>query len=124
MSDRSFDDLQQALTRGGPAELLAKLSERLREEKRYHELFDLLLLEARQRLGLPIVLTAPLDDLPEPLASRLEEVYLAACRSVGKLLLDDGQFRAAWRYLRRWEIRRSWRRRSNGLRQMKRISRI
>jgi hypothetical protein len=100
MSEQVFDDLKQAFDAGGAEQLLAALSERLRAEKRYPELFDAMLLDARRRLGLPIVLTAPLDDLPEPLASQLEEVYLTACRTVGSLLLEDGELRSAWRYLR------------------------
>lgn len=100
MSDASFDQLQAAFARGGASALLDQLVQQLRDDRRYHELFDALLLQARHRLGLPAIITAPLDDLPEPKRTQVEEVYLAACREVGLLLLHAGQLRAAWMYLR------------------------
>jgi hypothetical protein len=51
-------------------------------------------------LGLPIVSTTPLDDHPEPQRSQLENAYLESCREVGRLLLDAGNVREAWVYLR------------------------
>ena len=69
-------------------------------EKRYHELFDTRLMQARRRLGLPIILTTPLEDLVEPLRGEVESAYLAACREAGWLLWNEGEFRQAWMYLR------------------------
>jgi len=95
-----FTALDTALVRGGPESLLADLVGKLRAERRYHELFDALLLDARRRLGLEIVLTAPLDELPEPVRGQVEQAYLDACREVGALLLDAGELRSAWTFLR------------------------
>ena len=51
-------------------------------------------------------LTTPLEDLDEPLRGEVESAYLAACREAGWLLWNEGEFRQAWMYLRRWAIRR------------------
>lgn len=80
--------------------LFASLADQLKQDKKYHELFDALLMRARQRLGQPAASSAPLEDMPEPQRTALEEAYLSACREVGKLLLDEGKLREAWMYLR------------------------
>jgi hypothetical protein len=100
MSDATFDQLQAALDSGGTTALLDRLVAELRVQGKYHELFDALLLQARHRLGLPVIITAPLEDLPEPVRTQVEDSYLAACREVGGLLLGAGNLRAAWMYLR------------------------
>jgi hypothetical protein len=100
MSQEAYQELAQELTNHGPGGVLRKLSEQLKHEQKYHELFDVLLMETRQRLGLPAVLSTPLDDLPEPERTELENAYLAACREVGTLLLAEGKVREAWMYLR------------------------
>jgi hypothetical protein len=100
MSDETFDEIRTTLAREGAVAATTVLAERLRQNEQYHELFDLRLLEARLRLGLPAILTKGLDDLDEPLRSKMEEQYLAACREVGYLLLNDGRVREAWMYLR------------------------
>ena len=100
MAGRIFDELESTLTCGGVEPALEQLAEHFRTERRYHELFDTRLMQSRHRLGLPIVLTTPLDELPEPERSQLEESYLESCREVGRLLLDEGKVREAWVYLR------------------------
>jgi hypothetical protein len=49
---------------------------------------------------LPVIITKGLDDLAEPLRTRMEEAYLEACREIGGLLLAEGRVREAWMYLR------------------------
>lgn len=100
MSDDIFDELEKAVSRQSIEAAIGRAAEHLRASEHYHELFDLRLLEARLRLGLPAVLTKGLDDLKEPLRSRMEEEYLKACREVGYLFLGDGRVREAWMYLR------------------------
>lgn len=99
-SHQSFDELQALLAGQGLDAVFAALCQRLMSEKKFHELFDVLLMRSRRRLGLPVTLTTSLDDLAEPLRTQVEEAYLAACREVGTLLLDDGKLREAWMYLR------------------------
>jgi hypothetical protein len=100
MSQNSFDRLQRELSEHGVDAAFDELALELKSAGRFHELFDVLLMRSRHRLGLPVILTTSLDDLPEPLRAQVEDAYLAACREVGMLLLDKQQLREAWMYLR------------------------
>jgi hypothetical protein len=100
MTTAPFDQLQADLQGDGVEAGLERLAEWFKAEKRYHELFDARLMQARRRLGLPIILTTPLEDLAEPLRGEVETAYLAACREAGWLLWNDSQYRQAWMYLR------------------------
>ena len=99
-STTDFYSLQEQLGAGGLDAALEHLAERLKSQGRYHELFDARLMQARQRLNLPAVLSTSLDELPEPIRTQLENAYLDACKEVGHLLLDEGKIGEAWRYLR------------------------
>ena len=99
-AESTFDELQAALKTSGPEGALAAVADHLLAEKRFHELFDVRLMQARLRYGLPVILTTTLDELEEPLRSKMEEAYLAACREVGGLFILDSQVREAWMYLR------------------------
>ncbi|HEX4149100.1 MAG TPA: hypothetical protein VHY20_08935 [Pirellulales bacterium] len=99
-SDPAFDEILSACDSQGLPQAMESLAGRLRSEGRSHELFDLRLMQARHRAGLPVVAVRSLDELPEALRLRVEEAYLEACREVGQLLLDRGRVRDAWMYLR------------------------
>ena len=100
MSDAIFDQLAADVQQGRTDAALVRLADELRNGRRYHDLFDVRLMQARQRLGLPIIDGRKLDDIAEPLRSQVEEAYLAACREVGTFLLGEGKLREAWMYLR------------------------
>lgn len=100
LDQQTFDDLAEAAAKQGMSAATEKLAEHFRSSEHYHELFDLRLLQARLDLGLPAILTKGLDDLEEPLRTRMEDRYLEACREVGHLLLADGRVREGWMYLR------------------------
>jgi len=93
-----FDDL--AAFADDPQQLLDRVAKALVQSGELHRLFDLRLVQERQRLGLPLDRRTPIDDVEEPLRSQLEAGYLGACREVGELLLDAGRLREAWMYLR------------------------
>ena len=95
-----FDDLQAAADSGGASAVFRRLAERLRDERKYHELFDAPLMEAHHAHALPLTLGGSLDDLAEPVRTEMENAYVAACREVGNLFLAAGQVREAWMYLR------------------------
>ncbi len=82
------------------AQMFQQAARQLVASGKLHQLFDLRLLEHRHKLGLSIEEQTSLDELPSPTREQLEEAYLAACREVGLLLLNSGQAREAWTYLR------------------------
>jgi hypothetical protein len=100
MPEAIYDELQSAFSSGGAEAAFERLTGQLRQEQRYHELFDARLMQSRWRLGLPVIQTSSLDELPEPTRTKVEDAYLEACREVGRLLLDQGRVREAWMYLR------------------------
>ena len=80
--------------------MLESLARELAAAGRWHDLFQTRLVQQRARLGLPAESSVALEEVEEPLRSQLEGAYTAACREVGELLLESGQFREAWYYLR------------------------
>lgn len=100
MPEDTFAAVEAEISASGPDAAFEKLAAGFREQKKYHELFDTRLMQTRHRMGLPVISSAGLDELPEPKRSEVEEAYLEACREVGLLLMDEGRFREAWMYLR------------------------
>jgi hypothetical protein len=100
LTQQTFDALAEVAASEGMSAATERLAEHFRASEHYHELFDLRLLQARLALGLPAILTKSLDDLEEPLRTKMEDRYIEACREVGHLLLADGRVREAWMYLR------------------------
>ncbi len=96
----NFDQLEQGLADGGVTGVLDQLISQLREEKKYHELFEALKMKVRHGLGLPITYSESGDELDESQRNGLEDGLLEACREVGMLLLDDGSAREGWMYMR------------------------
>jgi hypothetical protein len=96
----SFDQLDAALASGGPDAALAEAARVLRGEKKYHELFEVLKMQVRRRIGLPLLYSDAGDSLGEAERTQLEEGLVAACREVGTLFLQDGRVREGWMYLR------------------------
>lgn len=100
MASTAFDELQQELDNGGIEATLDRLAGKLRQEERYHELYDALLMKARYSLGLPVIHPGGYDHLNADLRTKLEDSYRDICREVGQALLDQGSIREAWMYLR------------------------
>lgn len=80
--------------------MLKAAADTLRRQKKYHELFEVLKMQVRRKLGLPLFYSDGADSLTEPQRMQLEEGLVAACREVGSLLLKEGQVREGWMYLR------------------------
>ncbi len=100
MSDEIYDELTKARASGDVEATLTKLADYLRGSHQYHDLFDVLLMKARHKQGLPLIWTKTLDQIPEPQRTAVEDASLEACRQVGKAMLDVGRVREAWMYLR------------------------
>jgi hypothetical protein len=97
-SDTSFEDI--AALGSDHAALFQRVAHSLVAAGELHRLFDLRLIQERQRLGLPLDRRTAIDEVEEPLRSQVEAGYLEACREVGELLLEAGRMREAWMYLR------------------------
>jgi len=99
-TDEPFAQLDVAFRSGGLAAMLESLAAKLASERKYHELFDTRLMQARIKLGLPSVTSVTLEDLPEPHRTAVESAYLEACGEIGQRLIDEGRLGEAWLYLR------------------------
>ncbi len=100
MVDSAYEQIASSLQTDGAPAALERLAEHLRREAHYHELCDALLMRARLQLGLPIIMTQPLDDLRDPVRTQMENACIEIYREVGTLLLRAGRVREAWMYLR------------------------
>ena len=100
MAAEIYDELLQARQSGDVEATLNKLAEHLQSAHQYHDLFDVRLMQARHKQGLPIIWTQTLDALPEPQRTKVEDASLEACREAGNALLKVGRVREAWMYLR------------------------
>ncbi|MBI2481197.1 MAG: hypothetical protein HYV60_21925, partial [Planctomycetia bacterium] len=98
--ETEFDQLQAALERGGVDAALDQLAHYLRENKKYHELFEALKMKARHELGLPLTYSDAGDELDASTRAKLEDGLIEACRDVGTALLREGAIREGWMYLR------------------------
>ena len=96
----AFDLVEQTLRSGGSEAGFDFLVRRFREEKNYPLLFEARLMKKRHELGLPLIQTEPLADLPNDARRAYEEGNLEAAREVGSLFLADGKIPLAWPYFR------------------------
>ena len=95
-----FDEMAAAMQAGGPNAALERLADYMKSAHQYHDLFDVRLMQARLRAGLPTIWTKTMDELPEPGRTAVEDASIEACREVGRGLLSVGRVREAWMYLR------------------------
>ena len=79
--------------------LFDRLAQSLRENQRYHELFEVLKMKLRHRLGLPLFYDDRADSLNPSLREQLESGLLDACRDVGMELFRAGKPGEGWLYL-------------------------
>src|SRR5579872_4460595 len=100
MSELQFEELEQIHQTRGPGPVVDRLIESLRSEKRYHALFDALLMKKRLELGLALVRPTALKDVPDERRDEFEKVYIDSAREVGELLLNEGSIPQAWHYFR------------------------
>jgi hypothetical protein len=100
MEEQLFEDLQKTLKGKGPTAAIDRLCDVLRERKQYGDLFYAMLMKKRHELGVSPVSTGPSQDLPPAAHEPYEEAIRQACRTVGKLYLDDDDVPRAWPYYR------------------------
>ena len=95
-----FERLEAEWNDGGAVAAVAELVNQLRDQKKYHELFEGLKMQARIGLGLSPMPSGSEEQLDAQQRDQLEDGLIAACREVGLLLIEGGQLREGWMYLR------------------------
>jgi hypothetical protein len=100
MSDDLFDGLEQTSVSKGLGAGLDLLVRTLREQKRYQQIFELRLLQKRHALGLPLVFSGSISDLPAAVRDEYQAAVTEAAREAGNAYLADGDIVHAWPYFR------------------------
>lgn len=100
MNNSLFVDLDQTLERSTPSEAVDRLCLLLKNKGDYHSLFEALLLQARQRTGLPTLLSQTGEELTQEQKTAYENEVRAAARTVGNYFLDEKNILNAWPYFR------------------------
>ena len=95
-----FPWIEHVLETGNAGAAFEQLAGRFRREKHYRGLFDTRLMQKRLELGLPLVSSPAIGDVPEELQQAYQDGYLQAAREVGGLILADQNIPHAWPYFR------------------------
>ena len=95
-----FDKVRDALESGDVQSGFGLAIKRFRSERSYPLIFEARLMNARYRLGMPLIQTAPWSDLSPEVQTAYEKATVDAAREVGTLFLDDGEIGRAWPYFR------------------------
>ena len=98
--DDVFDLIEQAAQHGGAQSALAQLVTISQRDKNYPLLFEARLMQARHKIGLPLIFHESLDELPQSERQPYEEAMKEAARETGGLYLADGDILRAWPYFR------------------------
>lgn len=78
---------------------LGFLKEHFRETQQYHRLFDVMKMELRKELNLPLLHSADNPELDDETQKRLEDGLLEACRELSKVYFAEGMLEDGWVYL-------------------------
>jgi hypothetical protein len=98
--DDAFDLIQKAARQGGAESALDLLVTISQKDKNYPLLFEARLMQARHKIGLPLIFNAPLEDLPSEQRQAYEDAMRKAARETGNLFLAAGDIPRAWPYFR------------------------
>ncbi|MBA61541.1 MAG: hypothetical protein CMJ76_04170 [Planctomycetaceae bacterium] len=100
MSDSLFEQLESSMQDGGVEAVLTQLITGLKQEKKYHELFEALKMQVRHSIGLPLLYGESGDELEASQRNALEDGLISACRQVGMGLLQEGRISEGYMYMR------------------------
>ena len=100
MSDETFDLLEQAVRTGGSDAAFDFVVQRFRDAKQFPQLFEARLMKRRRELGMPLIQTESIGELPGDTRRAYEDAYIDAAREVGGLYLAEGDIARAWPYFR------------------------
>ncbi|MCH2182861.1 MAG: hypothetical protein MK108_12725 [Mariniblastus sp.] len=94
-----FEQVMQIVTEEGQSQAIAFLVEHFRNEQRFFELFEMLKIQIRHDLDLPLWHSESQESLNENKNRLLEDRLLEACREVGSALVGQGRLQDGWMYL-------------------------
>lgn len=98
--DAIFPWIEHVLRNHDTAAAFEELAARFKRDKQYRGLFDARLMQKRFELGLPLVSSARIGDMPKELQQAYQDGYVQAAREVGELILADRNIPHAWPYFR------------------------
>jgi hypothetical protein len=98
--DRTFSWIDEALQHGDAGATFEQLADRFRREKQYRSFLDVRLMQARLALGLPLVSTSRIADMPKEQQEAYQHAYVRAAREAGEIILADRNIPQAWPYFR------------------------
>ena len=94
-----FEQVTQMVTDDGPSKTIDYLINRFRQEEKYFELFEMLKIQIRHDLELPLMLDEQQPALDDEKNQLMEDRLLKACREVGSALVRKGRLQDGWMYL-------------------------
>ncbi len=100
MTATIYEELQTYVQAGDTDQALSALIAHLEQTSRYHELFEALKMQLRNRFGLSAAQADRESPLDEATEIQFERGLLDACRRVGELFLKGGNVREGWMYMR------------------------
>src|SRR6202521_6106511 len=100
MDQELFERLEQTLRAEGQQAGFDLLIGTLLEQKNYPLLFEARLMPLRHALGLPLIFSGTIADLPPEHQPAYEAALVEAARETGGLFLADGDLGRAWPYFR------------------------
>jgi hypothetical protein len=92
--------LEQTHRSEGPGTVFELLIRTAREQKNYFQLFEARLMQKRHALGLPLLYSGVISDLPPEHQPAYSAALMDAAREAGGLFLADGDIERAWPYFR------------------------
>ena len=100
MSESAFSSFDDALEQSGTGASLEYLKEHFLQQKDYHKLFEILKMQVRKDLDLPVVFDPEKEkELSQEVNRKLEDGMMNACREVGQHLFRAGRPGEGWMYL-------------------------
>ena len=98
--DAIFPWIEHLLQSHDTGAAFEELAARFKRDRQYRGLFDARLMQKRFELGLPLVSSARIDDVPKEMQQDYQDRYIQAAREVGELILADRDIPHAWPYFR------------------------
>jgi len=100
MPESPFSSFNAALEQSGTGASLEYLKEHFLQQRDYHKLFEILKMQVRKDLDLPVVFDPEKEKkLSQEVNQKLEDGMMRACREVGQHLFRAGRPDEGWMYL-------------------------